>query len=80
VVPETEAVRLRRLASGLTVGRGTDRNGQEFVTINSVPYREKDSFGVNDPVLNTRVILQVVRISGGNLTLKLGNSEFTLTK
>ena len=49
-------------------------------TINSVPYREKDSFGVNDPVLNTRVILQVVRISGGNLTLKLGNSEFTLTK
>lgn len=80
--PETEPARLRRLAGGLTWGV-LERSGQLLISVSGASYKENDSLGVTDPVSNTRVILRVVRIAGGtqpSLTLRLGNSEFTLTK
>jgi hypothetical protein len=80
VAPETEPARLRRLVGGLAWGRITDRNGQELVTIAGANYREGESFGLTDPLTNSRAVIRVLRISGNNLTLRLGASELTLTK
>jgi hypothetical protein len=80
--PETEPARLRRLASGLNWGV-LERAGQLLITVSGANYRENDSLGMNDPVTNNRVVLRVTRISGGpqpTVTLRLGNSELTLTK
>jgi hypothetical protein len=80
--PETEPARLRRLAGGLNWGV-LERAGQLMITVSGANYRENESLGITDPVYNARVVLRVVRITGGpqpSLTLRLGNSEFTLSK
>jgi hypothetical protein len=50
------------------------------VTIAGANYREGESFGLTDPLTNSRAVIRVLRISGNNLTLRLGASELTLTK
>ncbi len=79
--PETEALRLRRLALLLAPSIGlVATRGQQMISYNSATYREGEMVRVVDPVTNAPVLLRLRKIDGKNVTFGLGSSDFTVAK
>lgn len=78
--PETEVVRLGRLASSLSLAF-LEKSGQQVISIGGGSfYSEGQSVRMTDPVNNAQVSLRIKKIAGKSVTFVLGNSEFTVTR